>query len=227
MFHETNITSLPFEVLSFIFILSENPQLPYTCRLLYQVASHEHVRLEWLLQRYGPSPIKTFYKGVRWRFFNLKLLHYLDTRYQQENKTQEVIPFKDRGIPRHFFSRIGSDTESNKREAAEEMIRLLLDRGASPDKPSGYPLIKSAKLGRADLVKLLLDKGAQIDLRDNMALRVCALEPNWELVRLLIDRGVKPDSLTLQVCVEKNMWDMVDLLIDHGAIPNMETLQHM
>ncbi|KAG0171073.1 hypothetical protein DFQ28_010552 [Apophysomyces sp. BC1034] len=206
---------LPCEIITRIFILSSNPHLPVVCRnlmhMLYKCS--ETVKVEWLLHRHNQNIFEAFEEGLRFPFFDIQLLTHFDRLYQQRTLEQN-IPFTNKTIPRHLFSQ--TDTS---------LALQLLSRGGSPNKPQGYPLVKSAQLGRTDMVKCLIAHGADPMVRSNMALRVCAARNNRELVCYFLDElHVKPDSKTLEACVQKGLWDMVKILVDHGAVPDMSTI---
>ncbi|KAF7722492.1 hypothetical protein EC973_003112 [Apophysomyces ossiformis] len=211
----SQIIFLPCEIITYIFVLSSNPQLPLVCRnlmhMLYKCS--ETVKMEWLLHRYHYNIIKAFEEGLRFSFFDMQLLSHFDRLYQQRT-LEPSIPFTSKTIPGHLFAR--TDTS---------LAMELLSRGGSPNKPQGYPLVKSAQLGRTDMVKKLVGYGADPTIRSNMALRVCAARNNRELVRYFLDElHVKPDSKTLEACVQKGLWDMVKILVDYGAVPDMSTI---
>ncbi|CAO3634492.1 unnamed protein product [Cunninghamella echinulata] len=136
-----------------------------------------------------------------------------------DNDNRMALSYEKKKIPPYLFH------NPNQQQSHFELIRLLLQRGASPNKPKGYPIIKSAQLGRKDLIELLIQHGADPSIRNNMALRACVARNNKELTLYFLDElHVKPDSETLKVAVQKELWDMVQLLMDHGAVPDMATV---
>ncbi|CAI2177273.1 1389_t:CDS:1 [Funneliformis geosporum] len=216
-----NIQHLPYEVLQQIFILSSNPNFAFVSRLFHNIAtSQTSVKTQWLLHKFNYDCTKALYRGLKWRFFNKTILNQLDSIYYQsklkkgENSSDEVIqviPCKDRAIPQWFFS------IPDPKGTYYEMVKILLERGASPNESDGYPIIKSAQLGRLKMAKLLLSFNANPGIKDNMALKVTAKDANIEMVNLLIKRGAKPDSDTLRIAVERKHWHMAELLVSHGA----------
>ncbi|KAJ1982899.1 hypothetical protein H4R35_000025 [Dimargaris xerosporica] len=108
------------------------------------------------------------------------------------------------------------------------LVRAMLARGVPPDEPSGYPLVKSARLNNAFMVKLLLKAGANPDLRGPMPLRFAAGLGHYKVVRLLLKYGPQkrpPDSKALQYAVANNHIRIAELLLQHGAVADMETLR--
>ncbi|KAI7904491.1 uncharacterized protein BX663DRAFT_502574 [Cokeromyces recurvatus] len=205
---------LPFEILSNIFILSSNPHLPIVCRQLYNrlYFAPNFIKLQFIMYRAHNDLPKAFEHALRFPFFDMDLMHRFD------NLNGKPIPYQDKKIPARLFL-----SESNTLN--DELVLALLERGASPNRPKGYPLIKSAQLGRLDQVKLLIKYGADPTIRNNMALRVCAARNNRAMVDYFLDElKVKPDSETLKVCVHRNLWDMIQVLVDHGAVPDMSTI---
>ncbi|CAO3619161.1 unnamed protein product [Mucor fragilis] len=207
---------LPFEILSNIFILSGNTDLPIVCKYLYQQLyyCHESIKISFLLQRSQNNVEKAFEDAVKFPFFSMDML-------QRFEKMQPSLHYNDKKIPARLFLQAPEGTL----EQRDALIVALLEKGASANRPKGYPLIKSAQLGRLDQVKLLVKFGADPTMRNNMALRVCAARNNRVMVDYFLDElHVKPDSETLKACVQKNLWDMFQVLVDHGAVPDISTI---
>ncbi|KAG1057390.1 hypothetical protein G6F46_000724 [Rhizopus delemar] len=211
------LTLLPYELLSTIFILSSNPALPVVCRALYQrlYCCHDTLKIAFLLHRTQYNVEKLLEEASRFRFFNGALVRQLD------QVAQQPLNFHDKKIPSRLFLEEPAATLKER----EELILMLLERGGSPNRPKGYPIFKSALLGRLDRVKLLVSFGADPTAQNNMALRACVARNNREMVDYFLDElKVRPDSETLKVCVQKNLWDMFQLLVDHGAVPDLSTI---
>ncbi|CEP17575.1 hypothetical protein [Parasitella parasitica] len=207
---------LPFEILSNIFVISGNPALPVVCKYLHHQLyfCHDSIKISFLLGRTQNNTEKAFEDAVKFPFFNLQLLHRFE-------RMQSTLEYKDKKIPARLFLQDPAETLQER----DSIILALLEKGASPNRPKGYPLIKSAQLGRLDQVKLLITFGADATIRNNMALKVCAARNNRQMVDYFLDElHVKPDSETLKACVQKNLWDMFQVLVDHGAVPDMSTL---
>ncbi|CDH55413.1 predicted protein [Lichtheimia corymbifera JMRC:FSU:9682] len=207
------LEQLPYELLTTIFIHSSNAQLPLVNRTFYYALYHcpEDVKLQWLLHRDKYVMGLALERGLRYRFFNQRLLDRFDAMHGTP------IRLDNKMLPPHLFAECDPQRH--------DLVVKLLERGASPHKPQGYPLIKSAQIGNLAMIKSLVAFGADPTAKDNMALRVCAARDNKELVNyFLSDLGVKPDSETLKACVRKDLWDMVNLLIAHGAVPDLSTI---
>ncbi|KAI9012695.1 hypothetical protein CLU79DRAFT_769762 [Phycomyces nitens] len=214
---------LPYEVLTKIFILSSNSQLPIVCRSISYMLYHcsNGIKVEWLLHRHKQSVQQALQASLNFPFVDRDLISRLDWLYQQQNSDKSVIPLTNVMIPTRFFS------DAKSEEDSREFVCMLLERGASPIKPKGYPIIKSAQLGRLEMVKLLVTFGADPTVRQNMALRVCAARNNKTMVSYFLDElKVAPDSETLKACVQKGLWDMVTILMEHGAVPDMSTVNY-
>ncbi|KAI9244120.1 hypothetical protein BDA99DRAFT_529471 [Phascolomyces articulosus] len=216
------INLLPYELVCEIFILSSNPQLALVCPQLQHCS--EHTKMDWLLYKCQGNKIQAVEEGLKYRFFSISLLEKFD-QLQDDNDNNDSNNDKDgspkrirldnRMLPPRLFISIET----------HPLVRQLLERGASPHKPQGYPIIKSAQLGHLEMVKTLVSFGADATVKNNMALRVSAARENTKIVLFFLDNlGVKPDSETLKHCVQKNLWDMVKLLVDHGAVPDMSTV---
>ncbi|RUS22393.1 hypothetical protein BC937DRAFT_89441 [Endogone sp. FLAS-F59071] len=234
-----SLEHLPAEILTAIFIFSTNPEFVLTSKRIHSTlaTTSNSVKADWLLYRYHKNPVQAFHKGLCWRFFDKPVLDRLDYYYRTTLKGSQVptvagdpvnskssnlcIPYTKKTIPPYLFA-----LESPKPEHYQ-LIETLLQRGASPNAPLGYPVIKSAILGRVDIIKLLLNYGANLAVRNNMALRVSAGSNNFKVVELLFENGLRADSETLKTCVQKNLWDMVNLLVKHGAVPDMSTLNQL
>ncbi|KAG1448937.1 hypothetical protein G6F56_008802 [Rhizopus delemar] len=208
------IAILPYELLSTIFILSTNPELPITCRALYQqlYCCHDSLKIAFLLHRTKNDVNKLMEEASRFQFFNLSLINGMD------QIAQHKLNFFKKKIPSRLFL-------EKANEEHEKLISLLLERGADPNRPEGFPIFKSVSSGRMNLVKLLISYGATPKIKNNRALKACVARNNFEMVNYLLDElKVVPDSETLEVCVKRNLWDMFQLLVDHGAVPDMSTI---
>ena len=84
-------------------------------------------------------------------------------------------------------------------EGHEEVVQLLLDNGADPNKPNSMgstPLNQAATFRRIDVLKLLLFRGALPDKANNTGrtpLHSAVSSGNLSIVRLLLDSGATPD----------------------------------
>ncbi|RGB36172.1 hypothetical protein C1646_92964 [Rhizophagus diaphanus] len=220
------IQQLPFEVLQQIFIFSSNPAFASVSRLFHYIAnSQTSVKTQWLLNKFNHDCPKALYRGLKWRFFNKNILYQLDSFYYQSKckrgeTLDKVIPYKGRPIPQWFFS------VPDPNNVYYELVKILLDRGASPNEPDGYPIIKSAQLGRLKMAELLLSFGAKADIKDNMALTVASKSNDFDMVKLLLNNeDVKADSNALKVAVEKKNWKMAEFLMSKGASPTPEVVE--
>ncbi|KAG0046486.1 hypothetical protein BGZ83_008354 [Gryganskiella cystojenkinii] len=124
---------------------------------------------------------------------------------------QEIPLPKDFSMPRRLFK---SDTH-------KQLLRTLLDRGASPSYPSHYPLVRASQRGDTEMVKMLLDAGAPPDQK---ALRWACVEEQNDVLDIFLERGVKPDGECLRWCVEKGKSKMIDRLLKLGVVPDLKTL---
>ncbi|KAJ1974688.1 hypothetical protein H4R34_004625 [Dimargaris verticillata] len=125
-------------------------------------------------------------------------------------------------LSRRFFQRADSFPH------VRLLVKAMLARGVPPDEPSGYPLVKSARLNNTFMVKLLLKAGADPDLKGPMPLRFAAGLGHYKIVRLLLKYGPQkrpPDSKALQYAVANNHIRIAELLLQHGAVADMETLR--
>ncbi|WP_063788500.1 ankyrin repeat domain-containing protein [Streptomyces chattanoogensis] len=117
---------------------------------------------------------------------------------------------------------------------AADILRLLLDAGASPDAESrgepgsqGLPLCAAACWGHSAAVRELLSYGADPDLREDdgtgwTALLWAANGGHHETVRLLLDADADPDAgspgrTPLMAAAEFGAADIVRSLLRHGA----------
>jgi ankyrin repeat protein len=85
------------------------------------------------------------------------------------------------------------------RTGSIEMVRLLLDRGADPNRDTAVwrtPLALATYEGNRPMVELLLDRGAAANperKRHESAIEMAAWYGHPELVALLLERGADPD----------------------------------
>lgn len=109
----------------------------------------------------------------------------------------------------------------------------LLKEGADPNAGHGCALIASASRGQLQMVGLLLDRGANPnrivsgDLTEIMGgttpLVAAVQSRNVDMVRLLLQRGANPrnDIDAFQVVLNFGGVEMAELLLRHGANANM------
>ena len=92
----------------------------------------------------------------------------------------------------------------------ENVVKLLLDSGADPDKADDYetstPLHQASRSGHRDVVKRLLDGGAH---------------PN----KTREAKGITPLHLAVKMSHNERNRDVVEALLKGGADPNMGSLQ--
>ncbi|CAG8532092.1 11589_t:CDS:1 [Diversispora eburnea] len=234
--YDLNIQRLPLEVLQHIFILSSNPSFPLVSRNFHKAAnSQASVKTQWLLHYFQGKCKSALQGGLKWRFFNKEILNQLDNIYYQQNlkiyekmvgsyitkvipQPEKIIPYENRIIPQRFFSSPDPDGR------LIELTKILLDRGASPNEPQGYPIAKSVQRGNIKMAKLLIQYKAKIDAAENLALKLCVARNNLEMAKLLLDNGARAEDSFLATAVKKGFWEMKKLLKDYGATENAETI---
>ncbi|HEX6997731.1 MAG TPA: ankyrin repeat domain-containing protein [Gammaproteobacteria bacterium] len=114
----------------------------------------------------------------------------------------------------------------------EELVRLLLARGAAADVRNRYgssPLAEAVKAADPVLVKLLLDAGADVDAPNadgQTTLMLNARTGSVEVAKLLLERGADVNARELWREQTALMWaaggayaDLTRLLLEHGADP--------
>lgn len=219
MFKQANLDCLPHEILTCIFIWSQNNELPLVSRIMYgqlQRTCSIGTKVDWLLERFEDNLTLAATQGGKFRFFNINILKRLD----QLNGT--AIRLDNKRIPSNLFSKLELSDETF------ELITEYLERGGSSKLPDGYPIIKSCQLGHIRLVKMLIKHGADPSARKCLALRTAAVRENRMIVDYLLDEvKMKPDTLTLKECVKRGKLDIANVLMAHGAVPDMETLNSM
>ena len=119
------------------------------------------------------------------------------------------------------------------KRGCEEVVQLLLDRGADPNKASEdgcTPLHRAAWRGDKDVVQLLLDGGADPNKADEHGwtpLHCAARHSRKDVVRLLLKRGADPNKkdedgeTPLYKAAYEGFEDTVELLLERGADPNI------
>ncbi|KAK4219149.1 ankyrin repeat-containing domain protein [Rhypophila decipiens] len=84
----------------------------------------------------------------------------------------------------------------------EEILRALLDTGASPEIRNDFdmtPLYLAVSAGHLDIVKTLIDRGADVDFKSKNGmtpLMVAIRMQNQSMVSLLLSHGAKPHSVS-------------------------------
>ena len=118
----------------------------------------------------------------------------------------------------------------------QEVLRLILDAGAEPNKSAQYELPLSIAIELDDKtgpgpVKLLLDKGADPNLTENVGEPVFFLatgqSARLETLTMLIDRGANVNAVArnghtaLFSAANSRNWKAVLLLLQRGANPEL------
>lgn len=109
-----------------------------------------------------------------------------------------------------------------------DMVRLLLEYGADPNRDPGRnnrtPLEQAAYRGTPEMVKLLLEAGADPDAgADNVPLYYAAGNGDTAKIKLLLDQGADidlpgfEDRTALMNAADKGHEDAIELLIKRGA----------
>jgi uncharacterized protein len=117
------------------------------------------------------------------------------------SRTEEVAALLARGTPADGLGRYGSTPLYVAAVQGEtEIVRILLDAGADPNKESageseGTPLCAAASWGHAEVVRLMLQYGADPNLMERTG-EVAMTALGWarrnhhdEVVRLLLENG--------------------------------------
>jgi hypothetical protein len=219
----TCITRLPVELLQEIFLLSDNPEFAAVCRTFRNVVSHPSIKATWLVQRCGGDCQMALIEGQKWKFFDTVVLDQLDLiNYQKHlkagnNNPPKYIMYQRRPLATRLFKENDVDGRNY------ELVKILLERGASPDYPSSVPIYKSLGKGNMKMVKLLLEHHAQIH---KLALKLMVKMDNYEIAALLLERGYAVDEELLTIAVKRENWVMVDLLKRFGAKPDNTLMKH-
>ncbi len=114
-----------------------------------------------------------------------------------------------------------------------EMVRLLLEYGADPDRPSGgrdegLPLCAAASWDHGEVVQALLDGGADANAAEGggwTALLWCAAQGHLRSADVLLDAGADPDAADeegttpLTAAARFGAYGIVWSLLEHGADP--------
>jgi len=133
------------------------------------------------------------------------------------------------------MNRQPEDIFSAVADEREDIVRLLLDRGADVNAVSDMgetALIIASSNGHENIVRLLLDRGADVNAVDSYhetALMVASrwtFQESYELVRLLLERGADV-NMRSNIGETALMWaaiegyeNVVRLLLDRGADVN-------
>ena len=98
-----------------------------------------------------------------------------------------------------------------------EIVKLLLQRGADPERYAPSPLYRAVKDNRRDIIPILLKYGVGPQAT---ALKLAVLHRDESMVRLLLDGGLNVSQYGytgLYTAEMKGDWDMVNLLKSRGA----------
>jgi len=117
---------------------------------------------------------------------------------------------------------------------SEDVLRLLLDRGADVHESSDYALRMASSSGHLDIVRMLLERGADPSALNSDALLLAvdainsrhARRENIEIVRMLLERGANVHVFNDEALVkaagsrEPLAVPMTETLLAHGATIN-------
>lgn len=114
-----------------------------------------------------------------------------------------------------------------------DLAMQLVRDGADPNAGYGCALTASASRGQLEMVRLLLDRGASpnreikgdlsVILGASSPLHSAVISRDLKVVRLLLERGADPRRDIDAFSVAINFYDveLAELLLGHGADPNM------
>jgi TPR repeat protein len=117
-------------------------------------------------------------------------------------------------------------------EANAEIIRLLVERGADPNRPEDAPLVMALRQRDLATADLLLEAGADVNhggARYGSALMHFASDDRLDAVRWLLDHGAEPGRRSrrgetpLMSAAREGQVEVVRLLLERGADPNAYT----
>jgi ankyrin repeat protein len=147
-----------------------------------------------------------------------------------------LADFRHVGILRYFLDKNSIDLESGKPgqtmlalaagKGYEEVVNLLLEKGAELDRDARTPLSYAAGSGHEAVVNLLLEKGAELDSKDpdgRTPLSRAAGSGHEAVVNLLLEKGAELDSkdengqTPLSHAANRGQEAMVKVLLEKGA----------
>ena len=102
----------------------------------------------------------------------------------------------------------------------DQIIQLLIDKGAEVDVGNNLPLIIASKYGHIEIVNILLENNANADAQDSLALVWASKYDYATIVELLLEYGARADarnSDSLIVAVKYGYIDIVRILLENGA----------
>ncbi|KAH8200508.1 hypothetical protein TruAng_005338 [Truncatella angustata] len=122
-------------------------------------------------------------------------------------------------------------TDNKKTDTVQLLLmKFGADANAQGD-DYGNALTASAYDGTLDILKLLLDHGATVNSDDGWALQTAATEGHVDVVKELLSRDANvnartsnpgfPQQTALQGACELGRAEIVDILLEHGADPNL------
>jgi ankyrin repeat protein len=115
----------------------------------------------------------------------------------------------------------------------EDIINMLLSRGADINERGGTPLRIAAENSNLKILNLLLSKGANVNgspdnINDDLPLKLASRNSNFEMVKILIEKGAKVNDVSgknmataLHAAAISGSPEVVRLLLTTGAKGDM------
>ncbi|RKP35250.1 hypothetical protein BJ085DRAFT_41113 [Dimargaris cristalligena] len=241
-----NLLSLPYEVLSTIFVLARNPAFGRVAHLCRAVSLDPRNQAHWLLARNKGRPHRALRNALLWNFCSLELVTTLETRLirHYQAKHTPATPLPSATNPAEASENEGeielesetSEHESTRRGPAEPNQAGRRKR-RHPDPDSGLipPPHKRPRryLGFSEAARLLHDDPIlATQLREFYS--TCRLsrhlfnfpetpEPALQYIISMLARGVSPNEplgYPLIKSAQLNNTSMTQRLLENHADPN-------
>ncbi|KAJ1925143.1 hypothetical protein IWQ60_004740 [Tieghemiomyces parasiticus] len=243
------LTTLPYEVLSRIFILSRNSQFTLINIQCRAVTLDTRNRCRWLLQRNRQDAGRALRSALCWGFCGLAEVERLEMMWlrHQGLTTSQLEVYSD---PSRQLS-VGSPAAKRRRLALADSPPPAPD-GPLPSAtthdstttPGLHPALRefyaTCRLSRAlfqvtDLsdtalafVLTMLDRGVSAGQPNGFPLVKSSQINNVAMVRILLNHGADPNckgGMALKLAAGKGHYDVVRLLLKQGGVPGNEALR--
>ncbi|KAJ1647912.1 hypothetical protein IWQ61_010047 [Dispira simplex] len=248
-----NFTSLPFEILSKVFILSQNPEFYLINRYCYVIASDSKNQTAWLLQRHQGIAQHALRNSLLWGFCSLDLVHCLEHVVDLQRGIDEsdgpayrpprrILGKRGRN---HLISAPENHLTSKRPRTNVSPVAVYSDSEDCATAGANPPTFWSLFYGHCRLSRRFFNySSTPVPIQHFISAMLCRGVPgdeplgfpliksvqleNMRMVRRLLQYGANLDVLdhaAIKLAVRRSDYQLTQLLLSHNAHPSSVALR--